>query len=174
MAIAALIPVELYLRTGDYEPDAEYVDGEIELRPIGQYDHAAWQSALQKWFWKHEEAWNVLAMPELRVQVSPTRYRVPDVTLVANPRAGAHLLTHPPIAGLEVLSPEATIGRMLIKLRDYEAMGIQAIVVVNPKDRSLYRFTGGNLEQMEPGVQQLGLGPCQIDWQAVLDSVARH
>ena len=46
-----LVLVEDYLRSSsDYEPDAEYVDGQIEERPIGQYDHAAWQEAIMKWF----------------------------------------------------------------------------------------------------------------------------
>ncbi len=42
-------PVEAYLRS-DYEPDAEHVDGVIEERPTGVYDHGAWQRALLKWF----------------------------------------------------------------------------------------------------------------------------
>jgi hypothetical protein len=44
----APVPVEVYLRTS-YEPDAEYVDGVIEERPMGQNDHSAWQNALQVW-----------------------------------------------------------------------------------------------------------------------------
>ena len=174
MATAGLTPVELYLRTGDYEPDAEYVDGEIELRSLGQYDHAAWQKAILAWFIWHEEAWDVAALPELRVQVSPTRYRVPDVTLVDNARPVEQILTHPPIAVFEILSPEDTISRMLVKLQDYEAMDIQAIVVVNPKDKSLYQYTRGSVDQMEPGVQLLGSGPCHIDWQSVLVYLARR
>jgi hypothetical protein len=41
MAAIAPVPLEVYLRSS-YEPDAEYVDGEIELRPMGEHDdHAA-------------------------------------------------------------------------------------------------------------------------------------
>ncbi|MBB6142168.1 hypothetical protein HNQ77_000106 [Silvibacterium bohemicum] len=36
------VPVEVYLRSS-YEPDAEYVDGEIEERPMGEYEHSSWQ-----------------------------------------------------------------------------------------------------------------------------------
>ena len=35
MAAGTFVPVEVYLRTSDYEPDAEYVDGEILERPKG-------------------------------------------------------------------------------------------------------------------------------------------
>jgi hypothetical protein len=32
------VPLSVYLKTV-YEPDAEYVDGEIEERPMGEDDH---------------------------------------------------------------------------------------------------------------------------------------
>jgi hypothetical protein len=51
---ATLIPLEEYLRySGEYEPDADYVDSELELRLMGQYDHATWQQAIQQWFIEH-------------------------------------------------------------------------------------------------------------------------
>lgn len=34
---APYVPLEVYLRSS-YEPDAEYVDGVIEERPMGEYD----------------------------------------------------------------------------------------------------------------------------------------
>lgn len=69
------VPVEVYLRSS-YEPDAEYVDGVIEERPVGEYDHSSWQGAILKWFWQHEKEWNVRVRAELRVQVARTRFRV--------------------------------------------------------------------------------------------------
>ena len=45
MAATAFVPVEVYLRTS-YEPDADYVDGSIEERPMGENDHSAWQDAI--------------------------------------------------------------------------------------------------------------------------------
>ena len=166
MATTAQVPVEIYLHSS-YEPDAEYVDGEIEERPMGEYDHASWQSAIQKWFWKHEEEWNVRALAELRVQVNRTRYRVPDVVVVDHARPIEQVLTHPPVAVFEILSPEDSLTRLLMKLRDYEEMGIRTIVVVEPKGRRLYRYRGGNLEGFEASVQPVGEGPCSIDWRVV-------
>ncbi len=51
-------------------------------RPMGEQDHAAWQKAILLWFAKHEREWNVEALPEYRVQVSLTRFRVPDVSVI--------------------------------------------------------------------------------------------
>ena len=45
MATATTVPMEVYLRSS-YEPDSEYVDGVIEERPMGEYDHAAWPLAI--------------------------------------------------------------------------------------------------------------------------------
>ena len=45
MATVTYVPVEAYLRSSDYEPDAEYVDGQIEERPMGEFDHSDWQAA---------------------------------------------------------------------------------------------------------------------------------
>ena len=75
------VPVEVYLRSS-YEPDAEYVDGEIEERPGGEYDHASWQEAIILWFRQHAQEWDVHVKPELRVQVAQTRFRVPDITVL--------------------------------------------------------------------------------------------
>src|SRR5580700_8732956 len=75
------VPVEVYLRSS-YEPDAEYVDGQIEERPMGEYDHSAWQEAICFWFRQHAQDWNVRVRPELRIQVAATRFRVPDVTVL--------------------------------------------------------------------------------------------
>lgn len=52
------VPLEEYLRT-DYEPDAEYVDGEIEERNVGEYDHNLVQLALVEWFRKRGREWGV-------------------------------------------------------------------------------------------------------------------
>ncbi len=102
MATTTHVPVEVYLRSS-YEPDAEYVDGKIEERPMGERDHALWQQAILKWFWQHEKEWGFEVLQELRVQVSATRYRVPDVTVLDRSRPIEQIITHPPLAVFEVL-----------------------------------------------------------------------
>jgi len=80
MATATQVPVEVYLTTA-FEPDADFVDGSIEERPIGQYDHASWQQAIQLWFVQHASEWNVRVRPELRVKTTKTNFRVADVVV---------------------------------------------------------------------------------------------
>jgi Uma2 family endonuclease len=144
IATSPHIPVEVYLRSS-YEPDAEYVDGEIEERPMGEYDHASWQEAIILWFRQHAEEWSVRVKPELRVQVSATRYRVPDVTVLDRNQPIEQIITHPPVAVFEVLSPEDTMMRITQKLGDYAAMGIPHIWVIDPKTKQAWRFRDNDL-----------------------------
>jgi Uma2 family endonuclease len=146
---SAQVPLEVYLSASHYEPDAEYVDGQIEERPMGEFDHAAWQLAILKWFLRHEEEWNIDVLPELRVQTAPTRFRVPDVTVLDRSLPVEQIITHPPIAVFEVLSPEDTIHRLKRKLEDYRAMGIAQIWVVDPDDGSFSRYEDSQLHRRE-------------------------
>ena len=42
MASRTLISVEEYLRTS-YRPDCDYVDGEVQERNVGEFDHSSCQ-----------------------------------------------------------------------------------------------------------------------------------
>jgi Uma2 family endonuclease len=148
MAATTHVPVEVYLQSS-YEPDAEYVDGKIEERPTGEFDHAAWQLAILKWFLQYEKEWGIRVLPELRVRVAATKYRVPDVTVLDRSRAIEQVITHPPLAVFEVLSPEDSLQRLKRKLEDYKAMGIAEIWVIDPQDSTFYRYENLELARNE-------------------------
>jgi Uma2 family endonuclease len=139
MATTTRVPVEVYLRSS-YEPDAEYVDGEIEERAVGEYDHADWQQAIQAWFGQHKKDWGIRVFAELRVQVAATRFRVPDVTVLDRDRPVEQIITQPPLAVFEILSPEDSLQRLKRKLQDYATMGIAEIWVIDPQDATYYRY----------------------------------
>jgi Uma2 family endonuclease len=142
-----MISIEEYLKTVA-EPDCEYVDGEIELRAPAEFDHSSWQVAFLGWFASREVVWGVKVLPSLRVRVSSDRFRVPDVTILSRNAPREQIITHPPLAVFEILSPEDTMTRTLEKLADYERMGIEAIWVIEPKKRLYYRYRDG---QLTPG-----------------------
>ena len=143
------IPPEVYLRSSGYEPDAEYVDGAIEERSMGEFDHNAWQQAIQLWFWQHAKEWNTRVVPGQRVRVAQTRFRVPDVTVLDRSRPIEQIVTHPPIAVFEVVSPEDTFRRVNLKLADYRVMGIPQIWIVDPVDASYSRYEDGQLTRSD-------------------------
>jgi Uma2 family endonuclease len=143
-ATSSPVSVEQYLRTIT-DPDCEFVDGEVEERNVGEYDHATWQAILTEFFNAHKADWGVKARPELRVQVAPERFRVPDVTILSREAPREQIITHPPLAVFEILSPEDSMTRMLEKLADYERMGIGAIWVIEPKKNQYFKFEEGKL-----------------------------
>jgi Uma2 family endonuclease len=155
------VPVEVYLNSS-YEPDAEYVDGVIEERPMGEWDHSSWQHAIELWFAQHAKEWSIHVRPELRVQVQPGNFRVPDVTVTDRNRPVEQIITHPPIAVFEILSPEDTLTRMMLKLRDYERMGIRTILVIDPNGDH-YRFIEGRLEPLPQPAFDLPGSVCRFD-----------
>jgi Uma2 family endonuclease len=164
MAAAAqpiYVPVEVYLKSS-YEPDAEYVDGVIEERPMGEFDHSSWQYAIQLWFAQHARDWSIRVRPELRVQVARNRFRVPDVAILDRNLPTEQIVTHPPIAVFEILSPEDSLNRMMTKLADYERMGIKTILVLDPNGRH-YRYLGGRLEPLAPEPFDLPGSACRFD-----------
>lgn len=170
MATTAQVPVEVYLMS-DYEPDAEYVDGHIEERPMGQYDHASWQQAIQLWFAQHTREWNVRVRPELRVQTTRFNFRVPDVVVFDRDNPIEQILTLPPIAVFEVLSPEDRMSRMMVKLKEYEQMGIPTIMVIDPELQTISQFLNGDLAAVVSDVQQLPGSRCTIDWVKVRELI---
>jgi Uma2 family endonuclease len=144
MATATHAPLEVYLRS-EYEPAAEYVDGEILERPMGELNHADWRAAISAWFLNHAKEWNIRVFPELRVQVTQENYRIPDVTVLDRSLPVEQVITHPPIAVFEVLSPEDTVKRLKYKLAEYASMGIPQIWVVDPDQGSFERYESGRL-----------------------------
>jgi len=147
-ATGALISVEEYLRTVT-DPDCEYVRGVLEERPMGELEHASWQKALLGWFLGKQAEWQVKVYPELRVQTGPDNFRVPDVTLLSRNAPREQIITHPPVAVFEILSPEDSMTRMLEKLADYERMGIGAIWLIEPKKQLFFHYHEG---QLTPGL----------------------
>jgi Uma2 family endonuclease len=141
------VSVEEYLRSSS-DPDAEYVDGQIQERIGGENDHSAWQSAICAWFQEQAKEGQIRIRPSLRLQVSLDNFLVPDVTLLDRNRPVEKIATHPPVAVFEVLSPTDTLKRVMAKCLLSEQMGIQTILVIDP-DGPKYQYISGRLEHLQ-------------------------
>ena len=160
------VPVEVYL-SNMCEPDADYVDGCIEERPMGQFDHASWQQAIQHWFLNHSREWNIRVRPELRIQTTRRNFRIADVVVFSRDNPIEQILTIPPIAVFEVLSPDDRLSRLMIKLKEFEAMGIPTVMFIEPGPKQISQYRNGHLIDVTGTIQQLPGTPCSIDWQKV-------
>jgi Uma2 family endonuclease len=134
MATAIQLPLAEYLQT-TYRPDREFIDGELQERNLGQWDHARIQLLLGGWFMIHERIWNVMASTDQRMQVAPNRIRIPDL-VVLRPGTQRPILTEPPLLTIEILSPDDTYTDLEERCQDYLAMGVQTMWIVDPKSRT--------------------------------------
>jgi len=136
MAAGTLVSVEHYLGVS-YEPDCDYVEGTLEERNVGEYDHGRLQAALLLYFSRLEKRLGVRAVPEQRLRISPTRFRVPDICVLAG-KPGEQVLTQPPLACIEILSPEDRMSRTLEKIHDYLHFGVKCVWIIDPRERRAY------------------------------------
>jgi Uma2 family endonuclease len=129
MASPAQIPLEQYLHTS-YRPDREYVDCEVRERHLGLPPHSRTQALLAGWFGRHEQLWSVIGLIAPRVQVSPSRIRVPDYALVTTWHQQD--ITEPPLLVIEIVSPEDTYSHTQVRVQDYLSMGVKNVCIVDP------------------------------------------
>ena len=134
---SAFVSIEEYLHTS-YRPDCDYIDGEVKERNLGELEHATIQTYLAFLFRSHLQDWRVRAFTEYRVQVAPTRFRVPDLTVVLRDAPGQKILRTSPLVVVEILSPEDALTRLQQRVADYLSFGIEHVWVIDPYNRCAY------------------------------------
>ena len=150
MGTETLVSVDEYLSTS-YDPDREYVDGVLLERNVGEYDHSRLQFMLAMALYRLEKTLGINVIIEQRVQVRPTRFRVPDICVLrARPEGG--IVTAPPFLCIEILSPEDRMSQMQQRVDDYLAMGVEYVWVVEPGTFRAYIYTSKGIELVKDGI----------------------
>jgi Uma2 family endonuclease len=144
------VPVEEYLRT-TYEPDCDYVDGRIEERNLGEYEHGRLQLLLGFLFMKFEASWGVRAVTEVRTRINRTRYRIPDISVLRADAPRERIISHPQLIAIEVLSPADRPRRMQEKFNDYMDLGVEHIWVFDAERRMAWTADRCGLHIAENG-----------------------
>ncbi len=167
------VSVEEYLSTV-YEHDCEYVDGVIEERDLGEFEHSFLQLFLGSIFVAHRTEWGVVAVTEQRIQTQGDHFRVPDITVLRAGTPRERILTHPPLLVIEIQSPEDTLRRTAAKAAEYLAFGIEYVWIIDPTARVAYLGTADGLELVRTGELTIPESPIRIvlgDLFAELDCV---
>ena len=146
-----LVPVEEYLHTV-YRPDCDFVDGLVEERNVGEKDHAKAQRAILFYLHQRSREWKIFAIQEQRIQISRTRYRVPDICVVAGPEPDEQIFTKPPFLCIEILSPEDRMSRMQVRIDDYLAFGVAYVWLIDPQMRKAWIYTSDAIREVRDGV----------------------
>ena len=140
MGASTAVSIEEYLHT-DYEPDCDYIDGELVERNVGEFNHSILQGILTGYFRALSRRLGLRVAPELRMQVSPTRFRVPDIVVMLRSQAVEPVLTAPPFLCIEIVSPEDRMSRLFERLKEYIAFGVKYVWVIDPISRTAHSYT---------------------------------
>lgn len=138
------VSVREYLATS-YRPDCDYVDGRIEERNLGEYDHGFLQLYLGQLFMNNREAWKIRVVTDVRTQVSSSHFRVPDLSVLRADAPKEQIITHPPLIIIEILSPEDRLSRFQDRIDDYLVFGVENIWIIDPERRTAYTASTGGL-----------------------------
>jgi Uma2 family endonuclease len=141
MSTAPLVPLEKYLNTV-YRPDRDYVDGHLERRNVGEWNHAWLLTGLLLYLNENAERYRCTALPAIRIRVALTRYRVADICCVRRVPE-SDVVTEPPALVIEILSPlrspdcggdtKDTVPQTEERIEDYLAMGVPYVWLLNPR-----------------------------------------
>jgi Uma2 family endonuclease len=150
------------------------VDGVLEERNVGGTRHGLIQMEVGFWFRAHPE-WNLRAVGEQRTKVSSTRVRVPDAGIVADddllleePR------TTPPFIAIEILSPEDRMARVIVRLRDFVAMGVPNIWLIDPMERVAWTYSAEGLNLVEGNILNVPDSPVFLDLNELFKSIEKR
>jgi len=101
----------------------------------GEKEHSILQQALVFLFRLNRDTWSVEVFPELRIQVKPTRYRVPDITVVPTGVSWERILRKAALLFIEILSPEDRLSKVRERVDDYLSLGTEHVWIVDPELR---------------------------------------
>jgi len=170
-SVPALLTLEEYLQTS-YRPDRDFVDGVTEERNVGGTKHGLLQMQLGFWFINHQKEWRIRVIGELRTQVSGSKVRLPDVAVVADDDAlHEELRTTPPLIAIEIKSPDDRMSRVVIRLKDFRAMGVPNIWLLDPEERIAYTYTHEGLKLVETDRISLPDSPIYLDLAALFSAL---
>ena len=139
----ATIPVKEYLRT-PYSPDREYRDGIVLERNVGDKEHSRVQARLAQYLGRRRKQWNIEVYTELRVQIAPNWYPLPDVCIYTLPDFEGRYPSRPPLLWIEILSQDDVMKDVWKKTSDLLQGGVPMVWIIDPSTlESELRTTGG-------------------------------
>jgi len=166
MAAATQVSADEYLKTV-YRPDRDYVDGVVEERNLGEWDHSSVQTQFVVLFSKFRES-GLRAVTELRMRIRENRFRIPDVVVTIG-KPDEQVLTKPPLLCVEILSPGDTVSGLNERVRDYLDFGVPVVWVVDPRERRIWIYRPTGMEEATGGSVKLDRTSIEVHFSEIFD-----
>ena len=155
MTTATLVPVAEYLASS-YEPDCDYIDGEVLERNMGELGHGVLQLRIGTWLMARAERYGIYPGVEVRVRISDQRYRIPDIVVLAADAPRDPVIVHPPMLCVEILSRSDTLSSIWKRIEDYFSIGVPVCWIVDPASHDAFIATPAGLKKVTDGFLRAG------------------
>ena len=163
MATAPLpLSIDEYLNTS-YKPDLDFLDGVLEERNVGTYDHGKIQVLLSYIFTLSARQWRTDPVVEQRIRVRNNKVRVCDIAVLRADAPREAVTTTPPLICIEVLSPDDRLSRTKLVLADYLEMGVRNIWLIDPIYRAAFTYDAAGLHDADPTQLTVPGTPISVD-----------
>jgi Uma2 family endonuclease len=146
----APLSIEEYLDTS-YEPECEYVDGELIPKAMGTNDHARLQARITRLLYRYEEAGLCQVVTEQSLRVRKTAILIPDVCLLRPDNDEHGVVTKPALLCIEVLSPSDRFAYTLKKCEEYLRWGVPACWIFDPTENRAWVYNARGLSPVAEG-----------------------
>ena len=109
MSVRTAVTLNEYLHTS-YEYEPEFVDGELVERSMPSLPHARKTVRISSAFESSSSSTKLYAAIDVRLRVTPTRYRIPDISILADAVPDERYPSKPPFGVIEILSPDDSLS----------------------------------------------------------------
>jgi len=146
-----------------FRPDCDYINGEIQERNWGEEDHCDLQARLIELLVAPANKLHVRANPEIRVQVKPENFRVPDVCVRPRNVPRERFVRQPPLLCIEILSPKDTVRKTKERIQDFLEMGVPEVWLLDPEARSVTIYDRTTIVEHTSGILNIPGTPVRLD-----------
>ncbi len=160
--VPALLSLEEYLRTS-YHPDCDFVDGYLDERNMGEFEHCTIQIAVGAWFFNHRAEWQIRVVSEYRTRVSEFRVRIPDISVFFQADSAEKVRTTPLLIAIKIMSPDDRMNRVIRRLEDFLGMGVRNVWLLDPIERVAYTLTVEGLRLVDGARINVPDSPMYLD-----------
>ena len=118
-------------------------------RNWGEREHSRLQTDLSTYVNVRRAQWNICVYVEQRVQVAPTRFRVPDICVIIGAEPEEAVFTRPPFMCVEILSKDDRMSEMQERVADYLSFGVPNVWILDPRKRRAWRCTPDGMQEVQ-------------------------
>lgn len=145
MPVTLQISPEEYLSTSFEGTDKEYVHGEVIERSMPTWSHGRLQGEIVRQFGNLPESCRLYAGTEVRMELAPDVFRIPDVAVFAGSPPAKEVPDVPPLVAIEIISADDRLSAVIEKFQEYREWGVEHIWGMDPQLRKMYVYHGQGL-----------------------------